>query len=393
MRNFFSLASLLMAQALAGCSAAPTSPTTGAGGGSGASSGDLGGDGAGFLSDCSPACAPSQICSAAGFCIDAGACVADADCNAGLVCDIGSGACVPDEACGAMTTTAAQVPPNLLIVLDRSCSMTSKVDGKPKWTLAVNAINEMTTQFEGRIRFGLTLFPDLDGPSCHQGPIPIPVGPGNEATIHALLSSSLSKLDPYYPDGPCVTNIDSGIHQATTEPALQDPARQSYVLLLTDGMQTASCSENGSDTGTTTMIAGLHQSQNVATFVVGFGAEVDPTQLDVFADAGGVPSGDPEAHFYKAEDEASLETALAAIAAKTLSCSFALTDTPSDPGRIYVFLDDSHDPVPRDPTHASGWDYAAGTNQITFYGATCDTLKAGAVNGVHVVFGCGGSTG
>jgi hypothetical protein len=141
------------------------------------------------------------------------------------------------------------------------------------------------------------------------------------------------------------------------------------------------------------MIGDLYTNQKVATFVLGFGGAVDAAQLNKFADAGGMPSGDPMAHYYKAEDAMSLEMALSTIAAKTLSCTFALMDVPPDPTQIYVFLDGSQDPLARDPSHAMGWDYDATNNQITFYGGTCDMLKAGTVKDVHVVFGCGGSTG
>ena len=80
------------------------------------------------------------------------------DCNAGLVCDVATKKCKPDEMCGAMTTSVAAIPPNLLVVLDRSCSMTDKVVGTTtKWMLAVAAINKMTTDFNGKIRFGLRL--------------------------------------------------------------------------------------------------------------------------------------------------------------------------------------------------------------------------------------------
>jgi hypothetical protein len=294
---------------------------------------------------------------------------------------------VPGGVCGAQETKVAAVPPNLLVVLDRSCSMTAKVGTKSKWQIAVDAINTMTTTQASKIRFGLTLFPDLVLTSCLQGAIPLPIAPGNEPAIQMLLTSSLAAADKYFPDGPCVTNIDSGMEQAATDPALNDPERQSYLLLLTDGAQ-AGCNTAGGDAGTTKIIKDLFQTRKVATFVIGFGGAVDVAQMNILAKAGGVPSADPVTKYYKAEDQASLDAALSAIATKTLSCSYALMDKPPSPDQIFVFLNNDPKGVLADKTHMTGWDYDAMTNQVTFYGATCDTIKSGTVTDLDIVFGC-----
>jgi hypothetical protein len=307
-----------------------------------------------------------------------------------MVCDIPTSKCIPGSKCGAEDANATPIVPNMLIVLDRSCSMRTQVAGTPKWTLAVNAIKAMTTKFNGQIRFGLTMFPDTTGQQCTQDAIPIPVGPGKEAPISALLTSALATNDPNYPDGPCVTNIDTAMQQAATEPAFNDTTRSSFVLLLSDGAQ-AGCNAAGGDNGTLQIITNLFQQRKVATFVVGFGGAVDAQQLDAFAVAGGVPSSDPSAKFYKAENQQSLEAALNTIAKRTLGCEMTLGKTPPDPTKVYVFFDNTRQ-VARDGSHATGWDYDATTNKVTFYGASCDELKAGTVTDVDVVFGCAEAT-
>ena len=123
--------------------------------------------------------------------------------------------------------------------------------------------------------------------------------------------------------------------------------------------------------------------------MLGFGSEADPVALGQFADAGGHPKNDPadpKHHYYDASDAAGLATALDAIIKSTIGCKLALAEVPPDASEIYVFFDKQ--PVPRDPTHASGWDYDAALNQIVFYGASCAALEAGTVADVQVVFGC-----
>src|SRR6185295_6445063 len=50
------------------------------------------------------------------------ACTTDAECGTGGVCDPSSHAC----ACGGMAVGSNEVAPNVLLVEDRSCSMTDK---------------------------------------------------------------------------------------------------------------------------------------------------------------------------------------------------------------------------------------------------------------------------
>jgi hypothetical protein len=364
---------------------ANTFTTTGSAGG-GTGSGGAGG-GIGPVT-CDPACLAPQFCSVTNVCIDAGTCLGDGDCGEGLECDLATKSCVPGGMCGGAEATLEAIPPNLLVVLDRSCSMDEDAgSGATKWEIAVAAINQLTTSFDGDIRFGLTLFPDKVTPDCKQDLIPIPVDPAAGPAIQTLLTAALDNTDALFPKGPCVTNIDTAMEQAASEPAFLDMDRQSFALLITDGKQSSGCSAGGGDAGTLQTITDLAAAK-VPTFVVGFGAGVDVNQMNEFADAGGMPSGDPTNHFYLADDQASLDAALLAIATATLSCTFTLGEIPPDPSQIYVFFDNDPAGIAADPSHMQGWDYDAATNQVTFYGATCDAIKAGTVSDVDIVFGC-----
>lgn len=339
-----------------------------------------------IIMGCNPACVAPQFCSVTSVCIDQGTCAGDGDCQGGMECDEAANKCVPGGGCFAQEVKVEAIPPNLLIVLDRSCSMKNLVAGKTKWAIAAEAIDKLLTSYNAKIRFGLTLFPDIEGGECGQGAIPIPVAAGNEAKIDDLLTKSLAVADPYYPDGPCVTNIDTAMKQAATETALDDTERDSFVLLVTDGKQ-AGCSAAGGDTGTTKIIGDLFKQRDVPTFVIGFGTGVDPAQLNIFAEAGGVPVNDPTNKFYLAEDQVSLEAAMQTIATKTLSCVMSLEKPPPDAKKIFVFFDNTKE-VAQDATHTEGWDYDATANQITFYGTACTDLKEGKVTDVDVVFNC-----
>ena len=310
----------------------------------------------------------------------------------GLICSPDGGTCVPGSSCGSTAVNAGNVAPNIIIALDRSCSMTAKVGTKTKWEIAVEAISLLTNTYKGKAQFGLLMFPDTVAPSCGQGAIPILIGPNNEMAIQLRLQAALDAGNLEYPKGPCVTNIDTGIQQAATDPGLSDPAHTGFVLLLTDGAQSA-CSLGGGNNGTELAIHNLRTQKGVDTFVIGFdnSGGIDIPSLTRFADAGGQlapTAADGGFLFFNAQDQVSLQAALDVIGGRTLTCDYALTQIPPDPSKLFVFFDRVQ--VLKDPSHLNGWDYDSARNQVKFYGAACAKLKAGQVAKLDIVYGCPG---
>lgn len=365
--------------------------TIGATGGSGGSSGSGATSGSGASgAGCSKAadCGKGKTCSITKKCIEEGTCATDGDCTDGETCN-GAHACVPGTGCGGEEFKVEPVQANAMIVLDRSCSMKQAGDmsGKSKWQLAIEAISNMTTTFADPIRWGLILFPDLTMPDCEQAPgAPhIPIGDGNVAGINTLLMQALNPSDTLYADGPCVTNIDTAVVQASADPALKDMDRNSYILLITDGVQSDSCRGNKADPDTEAAISAL-SGLGVGTFVISFGEMVDGPQLDKFAMLGGHPNPDPVTDVYLSTDGPTLQAALDMIASSVIGCEFALATPPENLDELYVFLDDEM--VPRDTTKANGWDYDEATKQVAFFGPPCDGLRDGSLTDIDVVFGC-----
>ncbi len=332
-------------------------------------------------------CEDADFCSENDACIADGTCALNADCGAGMICEAASSTCMPGSDCGATELTLSAIPPNLLLTLDRSCSMKDKINNVAKWTSAVNAIDTLTTNYDDQIRWGLGLFPDKVTPDCGQSTITIPVADDNEMMIQDLLTAALATTDIYYPSGPCVTNIDTAMEQAAAQPAIDDPDRETFVMLITDGKQ-AGCSTAGGDDGTEGIIDDLFQTKGVITFVVGFGGATDATQMNTFADLGGAPLAGAT-HYYQADNAAELDAAMDTIAGIIVSCDFAVADAPNNLNDVYAFFDDQEE-VPHDTSHTEGWDFDASTDTLTFYGSYCQRLKDRTVQDVDVVFGCPG---
>ena len=180
-----------------------------------------------------------------------------------------------------------------------------------------------------------------------------------------------------------MTNIDTALEQAATDPGLADKTRRDF-MLMTDGEQ-AGCSLGGGAAGAIQAVHDLYVEAGVPTFAIGFGSSANPVFLGAIAEEGGTaPAGRwaRRIEYYLATDQAALLAAFQDIAQKAIGCVFKLDTAPPDPQKLYVFVNGSVQ-VSRDATHATGWDYDNTTNTVTFYGSTCDDLKQGKVSMVR----------
>ena len=278
-------------------------------------------------------------------------------------------------------------PPDLLIVLDRSGSMSSPVDpfdpfGPNRWTTMVDALKTITAAQDNNIRFGLTLFPT--DAACA-------VAAGTEVDIADITAPDIAlALNGTSPDGntPAQFALQNALDVYTGLPVNPDGR---YVLYATDGVP--NCDEGGPDANTA-VIDGIEAlyTADIKTFVLGFGPifGLDTTNLDAAALAGGVPKPGGPPHYYHAESAADLQAALEAIAGGIIvpSCEYELTELPPDPDNVTVTMDGV--PVPRSPSHTDGWDYYPDASHITFFGSYCDDLTGGGIATVAFSYGCPG---
>lgn len=396
--RFHTLAWLGVALALAGLQAC-TGPgaeageegsggSSSPGGGGAAGSGGSGGTG-GVACTSARDCPDGEVCDPASrSCVASASCRSSADCGTGALCEQGEcrpnetgGLCAADEECprgerciaghcGCMGDRyeAEPVEPNVLILLDKSGSMDDRVGSETKWSIAIRALERLLADYGDRIRFGLVLYPD--GRGCDPGRILVDVGADNASAI-------LAALDDHSPNGS--TPIGASVEAVIGHPSIQDPSRNNFVLLLTDGEER--CGGNGA-----AAVAALRAlDPEVKTFVVGFGDEVSAEDLNAMAEAGGTAlPGSPK--YFQADDEASLVAAFSTIGGMVLTCSYEIQDTglALEPQDIHVFFDGVE--VPHDPN--SGWEYDRGSSRIVFRGPACDALRGGQVQDLVIVHAC-----
>jgi hypothetical protein len=305
---------------------------------------------------------------------------------------------VPDfdnEGCVNVNVTASGVPPNVLIVLDRSSSMNEMITGGTKWNVGRTGIINLLNTFTGQVRFGLALYPGQNlvcesATSCtvpgERGNVFVDPGPSTVAQITDQLSAP----------APAVTTCSQGtpttetLANLTGYAGLEDTARSNYILLVTDGQH--SCDDNPENSAA----ALLAQSPSIRTFVVGFGSGVDPGELNAIATSGGTTRVGGPPHYYVANDPTALATAFNAIVGSVISCDLTLSGSLTMPMNACtdgtILLDGSMlDCQGMNCGAADGWCVVNPTT-IRLLGTTCADFQNTPNANVSGSFRCGSFT-
>jgi hypothetical protein len=298
---------------------------------------------------------------------------------------------MPDSQCGAQTENIGVVnlgdPPDLLVVLDRSGSMTSPPVTFPpvfdsKWNLMRDALNMVALAKDANIKFGLLEFPSDENCSADANP-----EIGIALHTHPQFASYFAGRQP---GGNTPAHIALGSALAYYNTLTPNPAGR-YVVFATDGLPNCSGGDpnTASDLETVAAVTALHTA-GIPTYVLGFGTfGLNTGVLNDAAVAGGVPKPG-NTKFYEANNATDLQAALQAIAGGVIvpSCSYQLATPPPVPDDVTVTMNGQ--PVPRSPSHANGWDYYPDAMTITFFGSYCGTIMTAANTNVGFAYGCPG---
>ena len=175
-------------------------------------------------------------------------------------------------------------PPDLLIILDRSESMSASVGSQgSRIDLAISAIKSITqAPTDTSVRFGLQVLPQIGGAECSTQLV-VPMNLGASQPI----ANALTTMSPQLSYG---TPIGAALQSALTTLAKVKVAnRPQYLLLITDGAECCSCNTNDYDLAVAQQLA----KAGIKTFVVGFGGDDDPVLLNNLACAGGTAANFP----------------------------------------------------------------------------------------------------
>ncbi|MBW1806947.1 MAG: VWA domain-containing protein [Deltaproteobacteria bacterium] len=292
--------------------------------------------------------------------------------------------------CDEFEIQAGSIPPNLLLVVDKSGSMdyaTAAGSNRKKIDDAKAALTMLLTEGDGKIRFGWLPYPI--GSECTPGVVTVECADDSVSAIQILVNTL--RANGGTPTGESLNNANSytGLH---------DEGRNNFVVLLTDGMPTCpngdGRTENAADNALAlTAVESLHAA-GIDTFVIGLGEDINnsnPDLLNDMAEAGGRPRA-AAVKYYQANSLADLEAALQDIGGMVIGCNLSLDTEPEYPNWLWVFFCDVNGEncvaQSRDRDHVNGWDYNDANNQINFYGPMCDQLRAGTIEHLEVLMGC-----
>lgn len=337
------------------------------------------------------------------------------------------------ENCGE-SSYANQVPGSILVVLDKSGSM-SGGDGQPdKWGPTVDALKFMMGQASPELGMGLLPFPEgkfndsglaacglnPSSPQCAalfadggcedvaMTPV-VAVGP-----LSATQSQISGWLDANGPGGntPTLTALKRAYAymQSVNVPG------ERFVLLITDGEPTTyqpamsiagftfpesnvACKELIDIEMETLAAAG--GTPKIRTFVIGSpgseGASDFLSQIAINGETQKSPNcsaaaGDCHYQIGKANFQQDLQAALDEIAGKLSECVFEIPDGQNaDPDYVNVVLEDNgvSTQLYKDTAHQDGWDYTDDTHtKVEIYGPSCDQFKASKGAKVSILLGC-----
>ena len=305
----------------------------------------------------------------------------------------GNGASSPDMNCASVNQGAAPLPPDILILQDRSGSMAWNADAScmnncganSRWNQVTAALNQVVTSTDTMVNWGLKFFGSSN--SCTVTAAPeVPIGPTNGAAIVAAIGRTTTGSP---------TPTRNGMNAAAAYMATLTDPNPKYLLLATDGEPTCNPDlpanmMNAADSAGAQQAVSDAFNMGFKTFVVGIGDTMGAATLDQMAINGGMPQTGAATSFYQVTDTASLVAALQTILGRVGSCQFNVgmaPNTMTSNDFIDVFGDGT--PIPRDPTHTDGWDYSNPAHTaIEVFGPRCEAVKAGTTMNVTVTFRC-----
>lgn len=284
--------------------------------------------------------------------------------------------------------------PNVMLVLDRSGSMTRNVwapsgGGQPetRWRSLHGVVTDLVSTFDDRVNFGASLFPTdgIDGEvfeaACAVADAAeVPIGPHNGAAVLAAMPAAHAQTVGGTPaTGGVLNALDALGDVAQDEPAA--------MVLVTDGI--ANCADPDDvhryDDGLAEAVKDAYGHDGIRTYVVGIDisdavdgtAGVNPRDaLDDVARSGGAPRPGEDA-FYGVSSAAELTAAMGSIATQ-IECTIPLPEPPSEPNFMRVRVGGTTVDHVQDCAAGDGWRFssAGSYDTIELCGSVCADVRA-----------------
>lgn len=316
-------------------------------------------------------------------------------------------------ACTPGTFALVHPQAELVVLLDRSGSMSANIDGGDsaprKWDDLHGALAATLPDFESQIVLGAMAFPHrFDGtgarPCLIEPALDVEPRPSNARAVLQVLEGT----DPWgaTPTNDALEFVGSLLANRVSR------TKTESIVLATDGgpncnakldARTCACTSREiklpcheasvclDKDRTVETIAKLAR-MGVSTFVIGLDSDSLPDERDALqamAIAGGRPNTKPGAPaYYSVRDPTAVTDAFRTVQKSVVQCRLSLPSRPDDPSALVVQIDGTV--VPRDPKHREGWDWASTDfGQLDFFGSACERVGNPGANPMAIVAACG----
>jgi hypothetical protein len=298
-----------------------------------------------------------------------------------------------DGTCGSTLANTKRAQADVIIVLDRSESMTNSLSADSSCAAgatdcstrlaAVKAGVQSVVTNNPSITWGLQLFSSTELGSCKVASTPeVPFGTDSANQVTSTVNAVKTQTS---------TPTAAAVTAATAYLKSVNDGNSKAILLATDGLPNCGSGtggrSGGGGTGNDDMpgaTAAVTAAKNAGfpVYVVGIGPSTSIANLNELAVAGGTE------RYYSADTTAALDTALASIAkVVSATCNFKANSAPPDKSLVYVYVDKRLTPE----SDSSGWKFDATDptySTIVLTGSYCEDTLAGRASQVQIVFGC-----
>lgn len=375
------------------------------------------------LQDCIPndaTCGIGKSCAANGRCVDVGSGGTGGTTGAGATGGTAGSTFIPIpdggtpdvieevDACAETSVDLSTETPNVLLLVDRSGSMSRELEADTsRWTALRNALIDPTVGLvptvQNAVNLGLALYtgPDrgrigLESTATELDPdyvetevcpylVQVPIAANNGAPIQAAyLPAAIRPMS--LGQTPTGESLEGALPALTGLDPVLYPGRK-VIVLATDG-EPDLCDDGDDEAGGRARSIEAVEAAfaaGVTTFVISVGDEVGEDHLRELANLGqGFPADDATERFYRAADAVSLAQAFEDIVNGVRSCTFMLDGMVTGDGSDGTVTVDGAPVTKDDP---NGW-RLNGPSEVELLGTACELVRTGE-HSIDVSFPCG----
>ncbi|HSY38349.1 MAG TPA: VWA domain-containing protein, partial [Polyangia bacterium] len=269
---------------------------------------------------------------------------------------------------------------------DGNCGATSK------WAQVIAALNLVVGQTQNTVNWGLIFLGD-EATVCGAATAPVV-----DITAGASAQPIQDAFNGVSFTGQIGTPTTAVMNNAVTYLKGLTDANPKYLLLATDGEPNCAAGTGTANAGGTDAVGAENavaaaKTAGFPTFVVGIATSSDAAAtnaLNTMAVNGGEAQTGAATQYYSVTDTAGLETVLAQIVGKTVSCTIPLTGVGGNLDKVAVSAKDaSGNTIEIMEDDTNGWSYTDPTKTaIILNGDACSNLKSVTYTGFQFIYTC-----